>query len=93
MLKSLAVFSGTSNTALTAEICRYLEIVPGSITVSKFSDGETFVTINENVRGVNCFVIQPTSMPVNEHLMDLLIIIDALRRASAGSIIGILWII
>ncbi len=90
MLKSLAVFSGTSNPALTAEICKYLEIVPGSITVSKFSDGETFCAINENVRGVNCFVVQPTSTPVNEHLMDLLIIMDALRRASAGSIVGIL---
>ena len=54
------------------------------------SDGETFCSINENVRGVNCFVIQPTSQPVNEHLMDLLIIIDTLRRASAGSIVGIL---
>ncbi len=90
MLKSLAVFSGTSNSALTTEICRYLEIVPGSISVSKFSDGETFCSINENVRGVNCFVVQPTSMPVNEHLMDLLIIMDALRRASAGMIVGIL---
>ncbi len=90
MLKSLAVFSGTSNTELTREICNYLEIALGSIKVSKFSDGETFVSINENVRGVNCFVIQPTSTPVNEHLMELLIIIDALKRASAGSIVGIL---
>ena len=90
MLKSLAVFSGSSNHALTGEICRYLEIAPGSIKISKFSDGETFVEVNENVRGVNCFVIQPTCRPVNENLMELLIIIDALKRASAGSIVGIL---
>ncbi|MBU1240022.1 ribose-phosphate pyrophosphokinase [Myxococcota bacterium] len=90
MLKSLAIFSGSSNHELTGEICRYLEIAAGSIKISNFSDGETFVSINENVRGVNCFVIQPTCNPVNEHLMELLIIIDALKRASAGSIVCIL---
>jgi len=90
MLKSLAVFSGNANPRLTEEICSYLEIAPGSIKISRFADGETFCSINENIRGVNCFVIQPTCKPVNEHLMELLIIIDALKRASAGSIVGIL---
>lgn len=90
MLKSLAIFSGNANPKLTEEICSYLEIAPGSIKISRFSDGETFCSINENIRGVNCFVIQPTSKPVNENLMELLIIIDALKRASAGSIVGIL---
>ena len=65
-------------------------MAPGSIKISNFSDGETFCEIQENVRGVNCFVIQPTCRPVNENLMELLIIIDALKRASAGSIVGIL---
>jgi ribose-phosphate pyrophosphokinase len=90
MLKSLAIFSGSANNQLSSEICEYLQIAPGSLKISKFSDGETFITINENVRGVNCFVIQPTSQPVNEHLMELLIIIDALKRASAGSIVAII---
>ncbi|MBN2724010.1 MAG: ribose-phosphate pyrophosphokinase [Deltaproteobacteria bacterium] len=89
-MKSLAIFSGNANPKLTEEICSYLEIAPGSIKISRFSDGETFCSINENIRGVNCFVIQPTSKPVNENLMELLIIIDALKRASAGSIVGIL---
>jgi ribose-phosphate pyrophosphokinase len=90
MLKSLTVFSGSSNPALTEEICNYLEIVPGSLKISHFSDGESSVAINENVRGINCFVIQPTCRPVNQNLMELLIIIDALKRASAGSIVCIL---
>jgi ribose-phosphate pyrophosphokinase len=90
MLKSLAVFSGTSNPALTDERCSYLEIAKGSMIISHFSDGESFVSIKENVRGVNCFVIQPTCKPVNDNLMELLIIIDALKRASAGKIVGIL---
>ena len=90
MLRSLAIFSGNANRPLSEEICRYVEVPPGSATVSEFSDGESFVEINENVRGVNCFVVQPTSCPVNQNLMEMLVIIDALRRASAGSIIAVM---
>jgi ribose-phosphate pyrophosphokinase len=90
MLKTLAMFSGSANLPLAEEICGYLEVPLGKVKVSRFSDGETFVEIGENVRGVNCFVVQPTSHPVNENLMELLITIDALRRSSAGSIIAII---
>jgi len=89
MLRSLAIFSGGANRALAHEICRYVEVPPGNVTVSAFSDGESFVEIGENVRGVNCFVVQPTCNPVNQNLMEMLVMIDALRRASAGSIIAI----
>ena len=90
MLRSLAIFSGNANRELAAEICRYVEVPAGNATVSSFSDGESFVEIAENVRGVNCFVIQPTCSPVNENLMEMLVMIDALRRASAGAIIAIM---
>jgi ribose-phosphate pyrophosphokinase len=90
MIKALTIFSGGSNRELSDNICRYVEITPGRGEINKFSDGETFVEIGENVRGVNCFVVQSTSAPVNHNLMELLIIIDALKRASAGSIIAVL---
>ena len=90
MLKSLSIFSGSANPQLCEEICDYLEVPMGRAKFSHFSDGETYVEIQENVRGVNCFVVQPTSQPVNENLMELLIAIDALRRSSAGSIIAII---
>lgn len=66
-----------------------MEVSPGSSLTSTFSDGETFVEIRENVRMVNCFVVQPTCSPVNQNLMELLIMIDALKRASAGSIVAV----
>ncbi|MCK5798823.1 MAG: ribose-phosphate pyrophosphokinase [Deltaproteobacteria bacterium] len=90
MLKALAIFSGNANRPLAEEICRYIEIPLGNARVSAFSDGESFVEISENVRGVNCFVVQPTSAPVNQNLMELLVMIDALKRASAGSIIAVI---
>jgi ribose-phosphate pyrophosphokinase len=90
MIKALTIFSGGANRDLADSICRYVEINPGRCEVARFSDGETFVEIGENVRGVNCFVVQSTSAPVNHNLMELLIIIDALKRASAGSIIAVL---
>src|ERR1043165_3773278 len=90
MIKALTIFCGGSNHELCDSICRYVEIAPGRAEVSRFSDGESFVEIGENVRGVNCFVIQSTSTPVNRNLMELLIMIDALKRASAGSIIAVL---
>ncbi|MCA9670546.1 MAG: ribose-phosphate pyrophosphokinase [Myxococcales bacterium] len=90
MLRSLAIFSGNANRELADEICRYVEVPPGNSTISSFSDGESYIEIGENVRGVNCFVIQPTCTPVNQNLMEMLVMIDALRRASAGSIIAIM---
>jgi ribose-phosphate pyrophosphokinase len=90
MIKALTIFSGNANRELAESICKCVEIRPGAADVLTFSDGEIFVEIGENVRGVNCFVVQPTSAPVNQNLMELLITIDALKRASAGSIIAII---
>jgi ribose-phosphate pyrophosphokinase len=90
MIKALTIFSGSSIRELADGICRTVEIQPGRAEVSRFSDGESFVEIGENVRGVNCFVVQSTCAPVNHNLMELLIMIDALKRASAGSIIAVL---
>jgi ribose-phosphate pyrophosphokinase len=90
VLKALSIFSGNSNRALAEEICRFVEIPLGRSDVTHFSDGEIYVEIGENVRGVNCFVVQPTCLPVNESLMELLIMIDALKRASAGAIVAIM---
>jgi ribose-phosphate pyrophosphokinase len=89
MIKALSIFSGNANRDLAEAICRCMEVSPGASVVSTFSDGETFVEIRENVRGVNCFVVQPTCSPVNQNLMELLVMIDALKRASAGSIVAI----
>jgi len=90
VLKSLSIFTGNSNRALTDEICKFVEIPLGRADVTHFSDGEIYVEIGENVRGVNCFVVQPTCSPPNQTLMELLIMIDALKRASAGSIVAII---
>jgi ribose-phosphate pyrophosphokinase len=87
MFKALTIFSGNANRPLAEEICRYVEVPPGNVKVSKFSDGECWVEIGENVRGLNVFVVQPTCPPVNENLMEMLVMLDALKRASAGSII------
>lgn len=80
------VFSGTSNLKLAKEICENLEMELGDISISHFADGEISVKVNETVRGRDVFLIQPTSKPVNESLMEALIIIDALKRASANKI-------
>jgi ribose-phosphate pyrophosphokinase len=90
VLKSLSIFTGNSNRALAEEICKAVEIPLGRADVTHFSDGEIYVEVGENVRGVNCFVVQPTCSPVNQSLMELLIMIDALKRASAGSIVAIM---
>jgi ribose-phosphate pyrophosphokinase len=90
MLKALTIFSGNANRQLAEEICRYVEVPMGALKATTFSDGECYVEIHENVRGLNCVVVQPTCTPVNHNLMELLVIIDALKRASAGSIIAIL---
>ena len=90
MLKSLSIFTGNANRALAEEVYKFVEIPLGRADVTHFSDGEIYVEIGENVRGVNCFVVQPTCTPVNQSLMELLIMIDALKRASAGSIVAII---
>jgi ribose-phosphate pyrophosphokinase len=90
VLKSLSIFTGNSNRALAEEICKFVEIPLARADVTQFSDGEIYVEIGENVRGVNCFVVQPTCTPVNQSIMELLIMIDALKRASAGSIVAII---
>ncbi len=82
----IQLFGGTSNPTLTIEVCNYLGIEPGKITASTFSDGETQVEIGDNVRGHDTFILQSTCPPVNDNLMQLLIIMDALRRASAKRI-------
>jgi ribose-phosphate pyrophosphokinase len=90
VLKSLSIFTGNANRALADEICKFVEIPLGRADVTHFSDGEIYVEIGENVRGVNCFVVQPTCSPPNQSIMELLIMIDALKRASAGSIVAII---
>jgi ribose-phosphate pyrophosphokinase len=84
------VFSGTSNRPLAQSICEYVGIELGKSTVSSFPDGETFVKVEENVRGEDVFVVQSTSPPTNHHLMEMFIMMDALRRASALRITAVL---
>jgi ribose-phosphate pyrophosphokinase len=86
MFKRVCIFSGNANVPLATAIAGYLETPLSKIKIQRFSDGESFCEINENVRGVDAFVIQSTCLPVNDNVMELLIICDALRRASAGSI-------
>jgi ribose-phosphate pyrophosphokinase len=90
VLKALTIFSGNANKELAQSICRYVETPLGDADVTRFADGEIYVEIKENVRGVNCFVVQSTCAPVNDNLMELLVMIDALKRASAGSIIAVI---
>jgi ribose-phosphate pyrophosphokinase len=89
MTKELKLFSGTAHRALATEIAQYLKLPVGDADVTRFSDGEVFVQINENVRGTDVFVIQPTCPPANDTLMELLIMIDAFKRASAGRITAV----
>ena len=86
----MKLFGGTSNPGLTEEVCKYLGIPPGRMTAKTFSDGETQVEIHENARGRDAFVLQSTCTPVNDNLMQLLIIIDALKRASAKRITAVI---
>jgi len=84
------IFCGTANEALTEEICAFLQMERGKATITRFSDGEVYVQILENVRGADVFVVQPTCFPVDEHLMELLLMIDALKRASARRITAVI---
>jgi ribose-phosphate pyrophosphokinase len=86
----LKIFSGNAHPALAEEICSYLEVPLGKAQVDRFPDGEVRLQIGENVRGADVFVVQPTSTPVNENLMELLIMLDAFRRASAQRITAVM---
>ena len=83
------IFSGTANEALADEVCQFLGMQRGQAQVIRFRDGECYVQIQENVRGADVFVMQPTCRPVDEHLMELLLMIDALKRASARRITAV----
>ncbi|MDX2054327.1 MAG: ribose-phosphate pyrophosphokinase [Polyangiaceae bacterium] len=89
-VKRVCLFTGNANPELAHEIAAVLDTPLGEARVSRFSDGETFCEIKENVRGLETYVVQPTSSPVNDNLMELLIMCDALRRASAGSITAVI---
>ena len=90
MFKSICIFTGHANPALAEQIASYLEVPLGRAKISTFADGEVFAEVRENVRGLDVYVVQPTCAPVNDHLMQLLVMIDALKRASAGSITAVM---
>lgn len=86
----MLIFSGNANLLLAKKICKHLRVKLGKLFAAKFSDGEIRVEIGENVRGKDVFVIQPTCFPVNDNLMELLIILDALRRSSAKRVTAVI---
>ena len=86
----LKIFSGNANVDLARDICAYLSVPIGSAVVKRFSDGEINVDIGENVRGADVFILQPTCPPVNDHLMELLILMDALKRSSAKRVTAVI---
>lgn len=90
MFKELKIFTGNANPALAQEICGHLSVPLAKATVKTFSDGEIMVEINENVRGRDVFVVQSTCQPANQNLMELLVMIDALKRASAARITAVI---
>ena len=88
-MRDLKIFSGNAHRKMAEEIARHLDIPLSDAELRKFSDGEIFIEIKENVRGTDVFVVQPTCTPVNDHLMELVIMVDALRRASARRITAV----
>ncbi len=90
MAGELKIFGGRAHPALVAEICEYLNLESGKVSAFNFSDGETFVQIEENVRGSDVFVVQPTCNPVNDNLMELLILLDSLKRSSASRVTAVI---
>lgn len=86
----MKIFTGNAHPELAKDICSYLGVELGNATVSSFPDGETFVKINDNIRGRDVFIIQPTCPPTNQNLMELLILVDAARRASAARITAVI---
>ncbi len=89
-MENTKIFCGTSNVPLATAVCKYLDLPLGDADIRRFSDGEISVAISESVRGSNIFIIQSTCPPTNEHIMELLIITDALKRASAGEITAVI---
>lgn len=90
MNERLTILSGRANTQLSGEIAEYLGIQLGLVDVGNFPDGEISLKLNQNIRGCDVFICQPTSPPVNDHLMELLVLIDACRRASANRITAVI---
>jgi len=90
MYGEIKIFSGRAHPSLAREICDYLNLPLGRSTAYNFSDGETFCQIDENVRGSDVFIVQPTCRPVNENLMELLIMLDAFKRSSASRVTAVL---
>jgi len=90
MAGELKVFGGRAHPALMQEICDYLNLEAGKVAAFNFSDGETFCQIEENVRGSDVFIVQPTCSPVNENLMELLILLDSFKRSSASRVTAVL---
>ena len=90
MLDKIKIFSGNAHTTLAKEICDFLKVPLGQAVVKTFSDGEVCVEIKENIRGRDVFVVQSTCTPVNHNLVELLIMIDAFKRASSGSITAVI---
>lgn len=88
--ESLIVFGGSASARLAERICNYLQISLGKVTIGSYPDGETLVKVEQDVRGRDCFVVQATSPPVNKNLMELLIFMDSLRRASAKRITAVI---
>ena len=86
----MKIFTGNAHRDLAQRICAYLQVPLGDATVTSFPDGETFVKINENIRGRDVFIVQPTCPPTNQNLMELLILVDALKRASAQRITAVM---
>ncbi len=85
----LKVFGGTGNARLAQAICKYLRMPMGAAKIERFPDGERFIKLDDDVRGGDCFVVQPTCIPVDDNLMELLIFLDCLRRASAARITAV----
>ncbi len=90
MYGELKIFGGRAHPALTEEICGYLNVQAGRVTTYNFADGEIFCQVDENVRGADVFVVQPTCNPANENLVELLIMLDAFKRSSAARITAVL---
>ncbi|HXI14216.1 MAG TPA: ribose-phosphate pyrophosphokinase [Thermoanaerobaculia bacterium] len=90
MYGPLKIFTGRAHPTLATEICEILSVAPGRISLYSFSDGENYAQIDENVRGSDVFILQPTSGPVNDNLMELLIMLDAFRRSSASRITAVI---
>ncbi len=86
----LKIFAGNANPALAQEICGHLGLEPGRVMVKQFSDGEIYLQVKENVRGADVFIVQPTCTPVDRNLMELLLMIDAMKRASAKRVTAVL---